>query len=106
MEKFSGSTRDWFKQISNKQNKSFIQFDIENYYPSITQEIMNKALDWAATFVNITEEERVIIMKSKQSFLFIGDTPWVKKGDDNFDVGMGGMGWGRKYRFGGLIYAI
>ena len=28
-------------------------------------------------------------MKSKQSFLFISDTPWIKKGDDNFYVGMG-----------------
>ena len=80
---------DCFKQISNKGNKSFIQFDIENYYPSITPEILDKALDWAATFVNITEEERVIIMKSKQSFLFIGETTWVKKGDVNLDIGMG-----------------
>ena len=28
-------------------------------------------------------------MKSKQSFLYVGDTPWVKKGGENFDNGMG-----------------
>ena len=28
-------------------------------------------------------------MQSKKSFLFSEDTPWVKKGDKNFDVGMG-----------------
>ena len=39
--------------------------------------------------MNITEEEREIIIKSKQSFLYIGDTPWVKKGEANFDIGMG-----------------
>ena len=64
--KNSVAVLDWFKQISNKQNKSFIQFDIETYYSSITPEILSKVLDWAATFVNITLEERDIIMKSKQ----------------------------------------
>ena len=27
--------------------------------------------------------------KSKQSFLYTGEIPWVKKGNENFDVGMG-----------------
>ena len=87
--KNSVSVLDWFKQIPNKNNKSFIQFDIDSYYPSITPEILTKALDWASTFVTITQEERDIIMKSKQSFFYIGDTPWVKKGESNFDIGMG-----------------
>ena len=39
--------------------------------------------------MNITAEERNIILKSKESFLFTGDIPWVKKGPHNFDVGMG-----------------
>ena len=51
--------------------------------------MLNRALDWAANFVHITPEERNIILKSKQSFLYIGETPWVKKGNENFDVGMG-----------------
>ena len=28
-------------------------------------------------------------MQSKKSFLYTGVTPWVKKGDSNFDVAMG-----------------
>ena len=66
--KNSFAVLEWFKQIQNKQNKTFIQFDIETFYASITREIHNKALDWAANFVNITAEERNIILKSKESF--------------------------------------
>ena len=50
---------------------------------------MSEALDWAEMYVKMTEEERIIIMQSKKSFLHTGDTPWVKKGPHNFDVGMG-----------------
>ena len=46
-------------------------------------------MEWAANYVEITQEEKNIIKKAKKSFLFTGKTPWVKKGDVNFDVGMG-----------------
>ena len=79
----------WFKKLKNKRRKHFIVFDIDNFYPSITPELMSKALDWAEMYVNISEEERNIIMMSKKSFLYAGKTPWVKKGDKNFDIAMG-----------------
>jgi len=28
-------------------------------------------------------------MNSKKAFLYTGNTPWVRKGQDNFDIGMG-----------------
>ena len=87
--KNSVSVIDWFKQIPDKKNKTFIQIDIESYYPSITPEILTRVLDWASNYITISQEEREIIMKSKESFLFIGETPWVKKGNSNFDIGMG-----------------
>ena len=64
---------------------------------------LNKALDWASTLVNITKEERDIIIKSKQSFLYIGDTPWVKKGEANFDIGMGAWDWAESTDLIGLL---
>ena len=87
--KNTDSVINWFKQIKNKKRKSFIQFDICNYYSSITPELLSKALDWAEMYVTITPEERNTIMQSKKSFLYTGDTPWVKKGDTNFDNAMG-----------------
>ena len=37
----------------------------------------------------ISEDDKEIIIDSKKSFLYTGDTVWVKKGEINFDVGMG-----------------
>ena len=50
---------------------------------------MSEALDWAEMYLEITQEERNIIMQSKKAFLYMEDKPWVKKGEKNFDVGMG-----------------
>ena len=79
----------WFKQLNNKKRKSFIVFDICSFYPSITPDILKKALNWARKFVKITKKEENTILKSKKCFLYTGSTPWVKKGQENFDVGMG-----------------
>ena len=88
--KNTDSVINWFKQIKNKKRKSFIQFDICNYYASITPELLSKALDWAEMYVTITQEERNTIIQSKKSFLYTGETPWVKKGDTILT-----MQWGR-----------
>ena len=40
-------------------------------------------------FVNVTPQQRKIIHQACQSFLYSEGVPWVKKGDVNFDVGMG-----------------
>ena len=80
---------NWFKKLTNKKRKRFIQFDIVSYYPSITPDLLKKALDWACMYVDITKQEKEIIMQAKKSLLYLGNTPWVKKGDVNFDNGMG-----------------
>ena len=79
---------EWFKALSDKKKKRFIQLDIESFYPSITPELLDRALEWAETHVEITTEEKNVIRKAKQSFLYTGNTPWVKKGG-KFDVSMG-----------------
>ena len=43
----------------------------------------------ACKFVDVTTQQKKIIFQSKQSFLYFGSKPWVKKGDQNFDIGMG-----------------
>ena len=46
--KNSTSVIEWFKAIENKQHHSFICFDIVEFYPSISQDLLNKALDFAS----------------------------------------------------------
>ena len=54
----TSDTLQWFENIKNKQRKTFIIFDIVNYYLSITAQLLQRALDFAAKITNITTEER------------------------------------------------
>ena len=80
---------NWFKSIENKQRMKFIQFDIVSFYPSISPTLLENALSWAAKMVELTPQQRKIIFQSRKSFLYVDGKPWVKKGENNFDVGMG-----------------
>ena len=67
-----------------------MQFDIEQFYPSISKELLLKAITYAKTLVNISDEEINTIMHSRKSLLFNNTDIWIKKnGDPDFDVMMG-----------------
>ena len=87
--KNTDSVIKWFNNINNKKSSCFIQFDICDFYPSITLELLTKALDFASNYVHISEEHRGIILHARKTFLFSDNSPWNKKVDSNFDVGMG-----------------
>ena len=42
--KNTDSVIDWFKKIQNKSNPKFIQFDVVNFYPSISSELLATAI--------------------------------------------------------------
>ena len=87
------STKDvieWFKAIKNKKNFKFINFDIDSFYASITPELIIEALEWAVQYTSMTEQQRKVIFQASQSFLYTRGEAWVKKGDTNFNIGMGG----------------
>ena len=80
---------NWFKSFKNKQHFSFICFDIKEFFPSISQDLLNKALDVASNHDNITTDVRNIIIRAKNSILIHKHIPWQKKGNTTFDVTMG-----------------
>ena len=68
----------------------FVQFDIESFYPSITQKLLDKSIQYATEITTISNEELDIIMQSRKTLLFHNQEPWVKRdGDEDFDVPMG-----------------
>ena len=80
----------WFKNIQNKQKNHFIQFDIVEFYPSITEQLLCEALDWAESQVNISKLDREIILAAKSTLLYNDSVPWCKQGNQRFfDVTMG-----------------
>ena len=46
-----------------------MQFDIEEFYPSISKELFKKAINHASTFVRINNDELNVIMRSRKSLL-------------------------------------
>ena len=79
----------WYKQLPNKQN-STSTFDVVEFYPSISETLLNHALDFASQHVNISATDREIITNAKHSLLFRNGQPWKKKNSNSlFDVTMG-----------------
>ena len=39
--------------------------------------------------MGITTQQRKVVRQASKSFLYFDGQPWRKKGDDNFDIGMG-----------------
>ena len=52
---------DWFHTIENKHQCVFIQLGIVEFYPTITEEILDKAISFAKQHVGITDDHLRII---------------------------------------------
>ena len=88
--KTTSSVIDWFENIPNKRQSSFIQFNVENFYPSISLTLFNNAIQYACQITEITNHDISIIKHFRKTLLFNNKQPWQKKsGDPDFDVLMG-----------------
>ena len=75
---------DWFKNIPNKRQSSLIQFDVENFNPSISLNLFNYAIQYASEIIQMSNRD---IKHSRKTLLFNNNQPWEKKsGDPDFDV--------------------
>ena len=83
------SVIEWFTDIHEKHLHTFAIFDIENFYPSITENLLQNALSFAKTYCSITDKEIDITMHARKSILFGNGSAWIKKDSSVFDVTMG-----------------
>ena len=72
-----------------------MKFDIVEFYPSISEQLLNDALDFGKKYVNITDEEIKIVHNAAKSILINQDEIWIKSKKNNsrnplFDITMGG----------------
>ena len=66
----SESVIKWFYSIENKSQCKFIQLDIAEFYPSISEEILDNAILFAQQYINITEKDLRIIKHCRKSLLY------------------------------------
>ena len=63
---------------------------MDNFYPSITATLFNKAIDFAKQHTTITDDEFNIIIQARKTLLYHNGEPWTKKNiPSDFDVPMG-----------------
>ena len=82
---------NWFNGIKNKPEMKFFKFDIIYYYPSISETLLKDTLKWAETFVNISDEEKEVVIHCRKTFLYYDNNCWVKQNNQDFDVSMGSL---------------
>ena len=88
--KNTSSVLQWYKRLPNKRDSTFICFDVVEFYPSITEALLNRARDFACEHVTISNDDRQTIGNAKHSLLFNNGQPWEKKTSTTlFDVTMG-----------------
>ena len=68
---------DLFKNITDEKRLKFVQFDICDFYSSISEDLINQTLDYAEQFVAITNQDRKIIIQASQALLFDKQTPFL-----------------------------
>ena len=79
----SRQERDWTRGCK------FLQFDVVEFYPSISENLLEQAINFAKNFANISDEAYTTIMHARKSLLFSNSEIWLKKENPQFDVTMG-----------------
>ena len=79
---------DWFKSIGNKHLCKFVVFDIREFYPSITENLLKKALTFAEAHTHLLDDDKTIIHHARKSLLFNDQQTWIKRDSGLFDVTM------------------
>ena len=79
-----------FNNITDKSICSFTKFDIKEFYPSITEGILDQTLEFSKQHTNIDKNDLRLISYCCKSLIFSDNYTWKKKSTSScFDVTMG-----------------
>ena len=87
--KNSLSVIQWFSKLEDKQSYSFIEYDICDFYASISEQLLEDAFNWASDLIFIPERTKEIVFHVRKTFLFYKGQPYKKTNTPSFDVPMG-----------------
>ena len=60
--KITSDVINWFTNIPDMQKYSFASFEINSFYPSITESLVSKAISFAKNYTTISDKDIDIIM--------------------------------------------
>ena len=79
----------WFENRDKTRPASFLNFDVESFYSSISLELVHRALSWSRLKTTVSNIESDIIIESCKSLLFTQDGIWMKTDSGLHDITMG-----------------
>ena len=82
---------NWFQSIKNKDTFTFIKYDVVEFYPNISKQLLLDSFKFAKKYVNISDADINTIINSCKTILIYKNEAWVKKdsSEDYFDIPMG-----------------
>ena len=75
--------------FTKNTNCKFMKFNIENFYPSVFKDLLERALKFACRFTTVPTATIDTIKHCCKSLLFSQNNAWVKKDNPEFNVTMG-----------------
>ena len=69
----------WFNSLKDKHLMKFVMFDIKDFYPSITQDLLNRALNFPSEYIYISKCDNDVINHARRSLQLDGSPTWIKK---------------------------
>ena len=60
----------WFNSLKNKHLMKFVMFNMKDIYPSITQDLLKKALNFVNEYINILKFDIEVVHYTRESLLF------------------------------------
>ena len=68
--KNTSNVLDWYVNYMDKNKASFVQFGIENFYRSITSDLLYNSVQFAKKVTRVSDNDIHIIIQSRKTLLF------------------------------------
>ena len=68
----------WFNSLKDKHLMKFVMFDIKDFYPSITQDLLNKVLNFASEYIYISKSDIDVIIMQGNHYCLMAFVPGLR----------------------------
>ena len=77
--KHAGRTTMVIAANPTKKKARFLQFDMNEFYPSISEELLHYSIRFAENHTSTEQEEEALLVTCRESILFNDGRAWTKK---------------------------
>ena len=81
--KYTPNVVKWFEGIPDKSVSSLVNFDVKNFYPSISMKLFTDSIKYARNLIEITDKDLLIIMQARKTLLLQAQNHGLKNQEPN-----------------------